>query len=95
MPRERLSTAAPLQHSTTAHMATPATPATPLSRDRIPACPAITLKCRLGKKEFFLFFEGVARVAFQERDRGIEGVAGTLQQSAHVITSEHISFRGA
>jgi hypothetical protein len=59
MPRERLSTAAPLQHSTTAHMATPATPATPLSRDRIPACPAITLKCRLGKKEFFLFFEGV------------------------------------
>ena len=59
MPRERLSTAAPLQHSTTAHMATPATPATPLSRDRIPACPAITLnlpQVSLGKERFFSFF---------------------------------------
>ena len=93
MPRERLSTAAPLQHSTTAHMATPATPATPLSRDRIPACPAIPLKCRLGKKEFF-FFSKLSTATFQS-GRAIESVAGTLQQSAHVITSEHISFRGA
>ena len=67
MPRERLSTAAPLQHSTTAHMATPATPATPLSRDRIPACPAITLKCRLGKKEFFFFSKELSTATFQER----------------------------
>ena len=101
MPRERLSTAAPLQHSTTAHMATPATPATPLSRDRIPACPAIPLnlpQVSLGKERFFSFFRRSCQLQLfyycsSKSDGGDRRCGG--QQSAHVITSEHISFRGA